>query len=59
MGRMRRAGYLTTIFETFVQLPKAWRREKRARAALKRKTEIMLASKVTPSLGQQILLCRP
>ena len=52
-GRMSRAGNLRTVFETFSQLPRAWWREKRARAALKRKTKIMLQSRVFPSLGQR------
>ena len=53
MGRMSKAGNLRTILETFSKLPRAWWREKRARAALKRKTEIMLASRVPPSLGHR------
>ena len=42
-GRTTRAGYLVTIFATFSQLPNAWWREKKARAALDTKTKIMFA----------------
>ena len=59
IGRTTRAGYLVAIFATFPQLPSAWWREKRARAALDTKTKMIFASMVPSSLGQQILVNNP